>query len=164
MVVGSVQLTNKLQMVKYPCLVTGTKVNHAPCKISTQYQSIHPPLETRGLYKPLSSRYCACSGFLKITIYCVHKLSLSSSLALHKVRDHFGSVVHPLRSGRTPTPKVNRPLAYRPVDGNFLCQIVLHHQSILHTTPPLAVVPLTLFSYTTIHCDILYIHQYEIVF
>ena len=36
--------------------------------------SIHPPFETRGLYKTMSHRFCACSGVLKISIYCVHKL------------------------------------------------------------------------------------------
>ena len=36
--------------------------------------SIHTPLLRRGLYKALSHGFCACSGVLKITLYCVQKL------------------------------------------------------------------------------------------
>ena len=36
--------------------------------------SIHTPLLRRGLYKALSHWFCACSGVLKITLYCVQKL------------------------------------------------------------------------------------------
>ena len=36
--------------------------------------SIHPPLRGRRLYKALSHGFCACSGVLKITLYCVEKL------------------------------------------------------------------------------------------
>ena len=34
----------------------------------------YPPLETRGLYKAVSYKYCARSGVLKVTVYCVQKV------------------------------------------------------------------------------------------
>ena len=46
--------------------------------------SIHPLLETRGLYKAMPYRFSARSGVLKITICCVQKLG-----PLHKLADFY---------------------------------------------------------------------------
>ena len=36
--------------------------------------SMYPPLQRRGLYEALFPEVCACSGVLKISIYCLQKL------------------------------------------------------------------------------------------
>ena len=43
---------------------------------SDSAHSMYHPLQRRGLYEALSPEFCACSGVLKISFYCVQKLGI----------------------------------------------------------------------------------------
>ena len=47
---------------------------HKICRFKGCRHSMHPPLETRGLYKPFYFRFCACCGVINTAIKWVQKL------------------------------------------------------------------------------------------